>query len=290
MIEVIALCGFVFGVACKLPPALTILVMNGCFCFPIGTYLIWVKSLKKETQLIFSPLTKRLRPEQGVNVVAEVVIENSETTDSNNMISATTKFCSDLENKTNNASDENGEDPDNKISSTSYDSEQNSSTNDKNGSPFGDKDGPNEQKSSTNNKNCIPPDDKDGDPLDDQSSSATNKINTDTDQEHKPCTSETTTILEVLGFLIQLSVLVEVPILMASEFKENRIYQHNYVAVLILLPVSLLLLSFVWSGWIVIQNKEKRVGGKIKYGGDRLKSGRTTSYCVACTLYYQLNN
>ena len=25
-----------FGVACKLPPSLTILILNGCFCFPIG--------------------------------------------------------------------------------------------------------------------------------------------------------------------------------------------------------------------------------------------------------------
>ena len=38
--EVFTLCGFVFGVACKLPPSLTILIMNGCFCFPIGCYLI----------------------------------------------------------------------------------------------------------------------------------------------------------------------------------------------------------------------------------------------------------
>ena len=35
------LCGFVFGVACKLPPSFTILILNGCFCFPIGHYLIY---------------------------------------------------------------------------------------------------------------------------------------------------------------------------------------------------------------------------------------------------------
>ena len=39
IIEVVALCGFVFGVACKVPPALTILLLNGCFCFPIGFHL-----------------------------------------------------------------------------------------------------------------------------------------------------------------------------------------------------------------------------------------------------------
>ena len=39
IIEVLALCGFIFGVACKLPPSLTIFLMNGCFCLPIGWYL-----------------------------------------------------------------------------------------------------------------------------------------------------------------------------------------------------------------------------------------------------------
>ena len=39
-VEVCALCGFVFGVACRLPPSITILILNGCFCFPIGRYLI----------------------------------------------------------------------------------------------------------------------------------------------------------------------------------------------------------------------------------------------------------
>jgi len=37
---VAALCGFVFGVACRLPPSLTLLILNGCFCFPIGYHLI----------------------------------------------------------------------------------------------------------------------------------------------------------------------------------------------------------------------------------------------------------
>jgi len=41
IIEVFTLCGFVFGVACKLPPSLTILILNGCFCFPISYYLIY---------------------------------------------------------------------------------------------------------------------------------------------------------------------------------------------------------------------------------------------------------
>ena len=38
--EVYTLCGFIYGAACKLPPLLTILIMNSCFCFPIGYYFI----------------------------------------------------------------------------------------------------------------------------------------------------------------------------------------------------------------------------------------------------------
>ena len=30
---------FVFGVACRLAPSLTIVILNGCFSFPIGSYL-----------------------------------------------------------------------------------------------------------------------------------------------------------------------------------------------------------------------------------------------------------
>ena len=48
VIEVLTLCGFVFGVACKIPPSLTILILNGCFCFPIGHYLIYQANNCKE--------------------------------------------------------------------------------------------------------------------------------------------------------------------------------------------------------------------------------------------------
>lgn len=39
--EVVALCGFVFGVACKLPPSLTILLLNGVFWVVIARHLFW---------------------------------------------------------------------------------------------------------------------------------------------------------------------------------------------------------------------------------------------------------
>ena len=39
--EVVAVCGFVFGVACKLPPSLTILLLSGVFWFVIGRHFFW---------------------------------------------------------------------------------------------------------------------------------------------------------------------------------------------------------------------------------------------------------
>jgi len=39
--EVIAVCGFVFGVACKLPPSLTILLLNGVFWVVIARHIFW---------------------------------------------------------------------------------------------------------------------------------------------------------------------------------------------------------------------------------------------------------
>ena len=41
--EVVALCGFVFGVASKLPPSLTILLLNGVFPFAIAKHLFCPK-------------------------------------------------------------------------------------------------------------------------------------------------------------------------------------------------------------------------------------------------------
>ena len=39
--EVVAVCGFVFGVACKLPPSLTILLLNGVFWVVIARHFFW---------------------------------------------------------------------------------------------------------------------------------------------------------------------------------------------------------------------------------------------------------
>ena len=169
-IEVAALCGFVFGVACKLPPALTILVLNGCFCFPIGAFLTRRK--------LFGCLNIRLRSTQ----------------------------------------------------------------------PF---DG--------NYHRLQEP--------------ASAELNGGTETRQKQPSrvvhNVITTILEAMGFLMQCGVMVAIPILLNAE----RCY---YIAVIILLPISLFLLSFIWSGWAVMQKKLTR-HGKIIYGGDRLKAGRITT-------------
>ena len=120
-------------------------------------------------------------------------------------------------------------------------------------------------------------------PLVDQESNAEgSKVNEETKGIHNNgnATVVITTILEVLGFLMQLGILVAIPILLVQEFKENRVYQHMYLVVIILLPISLFILSFVWSGWAVKQKKVEMTSGKTKYGGDRLKTGR-----IAVNLY-----
>ena len=49
--EVCAICAFIYGAACKLPPSLTILLMNGCFLFPIGWYIC--KCLKIQAIVLY---------------------------------------------------------------------------------------------------------------------------------------------------------------------------------------------------------------------------------------------
>ena len=168
-IEVAALCGFVFGVACKLPPALTILVLNGCFCFPIGAFLTRRKLFR-----CLNIISSRLRSKK----------------------------------------------------------------------PF---DG--------NYHRLQEP------------ASAELNGGTETRQRQPPRVVHNviTTILEAMGFLMQFGVLEAIPILLNDE----RLY---YIAVIILLPISLFVLSFIWSGWAVMQKKLAR-HGKIIYGGDRLKAG-----------------
>ena len=62
IIEVFTLCGFIYGAACKLPPSLTIFIMNGCFCFPIGYYLIHqLRGINANTRKHGNKKYKRIR-------------------------------------------------------------------------------------------------------------------------------------------------------------------------------------------------------------------------------------
>ena len=60
------------------------------------------------------------------------------------------------------------------------------------------------------------------------------------------------TILELLAFLMQLGVLVAIPILLAltKYFSPSGNVEHYVIATYILLPISLCVISFVWSGWV----------------------------------------
>ena len=60
------------------------------------------------------------------------------------------------------------------------------------------------------------------------------------------------TILELLGFLMQLGALASIPVLLSLEHFYVPSGKANYhiTATYILIPVSLCIISVVWSGWI----------------------------------------
>ena len=69
---------------------------------------------------------------------------------------------------------------------------------------------------------------------------------------------------EVVAFLVQLGVVVAaIPAVL--DIKENK-----DISILIILPLSLLFISFVWSGWI-----QKRAYSKTQEGSARLKAGKS---------------
>ena len=178
-----ALCGFVFGVACKLPPSLTILILNGCFCFPICRYLI------------YQATTCRHIYHGGHG--------------------------------------------------------HNRSSHNKNGYiPI----------SNDNNMETEQPDDND------------TEQNTEIEQKSpKGCLKHLLISLTILGFLMQLGALVSIPILLSenSIFSPSGRLKHNVVATYILIPVSLLIISIVWSGWIqnvIIRTSHSNNTARLKAG------------------------
>ena len=81
--------------------------------------------------------------------------------------------------------------------------------------------------------------------------------------------------LEFIGFLMQLGALIAIPILLAHT--ENGYDNFDkFISVYILIPVTLTIISVVWSGWIQKYLVEPRVN-RTEIGEEciaRLKSGR----------------
>ena len=157
-----------FGVACKLPPSLTILILNGCFCFPIGWHAIWGVSIcgyeLKNVKCAYDPLSNS--EEQGTDE-----IDTIEDKDDITHI---------------------------------------------------------EKGSSKRFLKCL------------------------------------RTIIELVAFLMQLGVLVSIPFLLSIEqfFEPSEISKHHFIATYILIPISLISISVVWSGWIqdVIMKPQNTIG------------------------------
>ena len=61
-----------------------------------------------------------------------------------------------------------------------------------------------------------------------------------------------TTTSETLGFIMQLSALVSIPVLLSINYfyEPSGKGKHHITATYFLIPVSLGIISFVWSGWI----------------------------------------
>ena len=60
------------------------------------------------------------------------------------------------------------------------------------------------------------------------------------------------TTSELLGFLMQLGALVSIPILLSNEqfFSPSGRAKRYVIATYIIIPVSLSIISMIWSGWI----------------------------------------
>ena len=173
VIEVLTLCGFVFGVACKIPPSLTILILNGCFCFPIGRYLIYQANNYNCKERIQGKLYSQQRHLDGYHRVTDI------NSNSNHKMQPVQHMPS----------------------------------------------------------------------------------NSNEDKSKKRYLKYFLRMFELFGFLMQLGVLVSIPVVLSNEnfFSPSGRIKHYAVATYILIPVSLSVISFVWSGWI--QSKSMRASG-----------------------------
>ena len=95
-----------------------------------------------------------------------------------------------------------------------------------------------------------------------------NMGNTNQPQSTKRYLKYLLTVLELSGLLIQLGALVGIPILLSKKPPSGKLKNH-IVATYILLPVSLCIISFVWSGWIqtkTMESSKAKVTARFKTG------------------------
>ena len=159
IVEVLTLCAFVFGVACKIPPSLTIVILNGCFWYPIVQYLIHQTTNRHQDQGNYE------RNQSNRNGYTSILGSDGQHTQAEENL-------------------ENGQD---------------------------------EQQTGQ--------------------------------QMSKKYLKYVRIVLEILCLVLQLGALVGVPILLSNSFSPSGAVKDRIVATYILIPVSLFVISFLWSGW-----------------------------------------
>ena len=115
-----------------------------------------------------------------------------------------------------------------------------------------------------------------------------------TNNKMSPVCAWILTSMETIAFFMQIVMLIMIPVLLVS------IYTNKYRLVAVLIPITLIVLSIVWSGWITVwfqkitmpekvkpQDDEMRIDySKMKNNDDRLKAGISiflTSLTHACS-------
>ena len=70
------------------------------------------------------------------------------------------------------------------------------------------------------------------------------------------CLKYLVTTFEVLGFLMQLGALVSIPILLSNEqfYSPSGRAKRYVIATYIIIPVSLSIISMIWSGWTTVRS------------------------------------
>ena len=82
-------------------------------------------------------------------------------------------------------------------------------------------------------------------------------------------------ILELFGLILQVGALIAIPILL-SETEDRYKNDLYHPSTLILLPVTLSLVSLLWSGWLqekLLESRSQRVTVQDEVGTARLKAG-----------------